>query len=915
MPGPPTDSMHGDSAEHAPSSGGVDLLEPDTLDEGSGLTGQDGPAGADGDTPPAGAGRHRRRVPRRFEGVRWPEAVITFVVVAACVLFTFDQLQPSQLFANTTPAGGDMGAHVWLPAFVKAHLLPNFRITGWTPDWYAGFPALTYYFPGPIVAIALISYVIPYDIAFKLVSVAGLICLPIAAWAFGRLSRMPFPAPACLATASVAFLFSRDFTIYGGNIASTMAGEFSFSISLALAVVFLGLVARGLETGRSRAIAAVVLACCALCHILPLFFALGGAALMFLLRPSVHRARWLAPVLVVGGLLAAFWALPFEYRLPYATNMGYEKTVTYMTSLFPPKDLWLFLLASVGGILSLSRQRRTGSWLTVMTVAIAVVFRYAPQARLWNARVLPFWFLCLYLLAGIAVAELGMLAVERTSARFDLRRSFLPVPVAALIITFVWVGYPLQILPFGHLSSSGRYTWLGISSSSKSFVPGWVHWNYSGYESTDKARRAEYFALVAEMRKLGQDPSLGCGRAMWEYEPELDQMGTPDALMLLPYWTNGCIGSMEGLYYESSATTPYHFLNAAELSDKPSDPMRGLQYPSSPDVVTGVEHLQMLGVKYFMALTPDIEKAADADPSLQQVGSVGPYPVSYTSGGQTTVQQRTWKIYRVLDSDLVTPLVNQPVVIGDLAAGESAWLKTSEAWYLDPKRWDVVETATGPKSWSRVSATSTSAPRTPLPPVQVSGIKEGTDTISFDVSQVGVPVLVRTSYFPNWQASGAGTVYRATPNLMVVVPTSHHVTLHYGYTPVDWIGFLLSLTGVAGVVWLIRAGRVRYPRFAAGAGGGAGTAAPPTPAGSDQQWPWEHGTATEPAAPEPAATQSAATEPAAPEPAAPEHGTATEEPAASEEPAAPKQPAASEEPAATRDPTASAPDPGDSPGG
>ena len=41
------------------------------------------------------------------------------------------------------------------------------------------------------------------------------------------------------------------------------------------------------------------------------------------------------------------------------------------------------------------------------------------------------------------------------------------------------------------------------------------------------------------------------------------------ALMLLPYWTDGCIGSMEGLYFESSATTPYHFLNQSELSEAP----------------------------------------------------------------------------------------------------------------------------------------------------------------------------------------------------------------------------------------------------------------------------------------------------------------------------------------------------------
>ena len=53
-------------------------------------------------------------------------------------------------------------------------------------------------------------------------------------------------------------------------------------------------------------------------------------------------------------------------------------------------------------------------------------------------------------------------------------------------------------------------------------------------------------------------------------------------------------------------------------------------------------------------------------------------------------------------------------------------------------------------------------------------------SISFHVSRVGTPVLVKVSYFPNWHANGADGPWRVTPNLMVVVPTSHDVTLTYG---------------------------------------------------------------------------------------------------------------------------------------
>jgi hypothetical protein len=762
------------------------------------------------------------RLERVWLGVRSPETLVTLAVLATCTIFVFVQLQPSQLFKNTTPAGGDMGAHVWLPAFVKAHLIPNLRITGWAPDWYEGFPALTYYFPLPMFAIAFASYLIPYAIAFKLVTVVGLVSLPICAWAFGRLARMPFPGPPCLAVGALAYLFGREFTIYGGNIASTMAGEFSFSISLSFALLFLGVVARGLDNGRSRAIAAVLLACTALSHILPTFFAVGGALVLFALRWDWRRWRWLLPVLVTGGLLAAVWALPFEYRLPFATNMGYQKITTYLSAMFLPKDLWLYLLAAVGFALSLVRRRQVGVALGILAFLCIVVFRVAPQARLWNARVLPFWFLCLYLLAAVALSELMSMAVESSKRWADYR--YLPVPIVALLIGLVWVGYPLWILPFGHTvtqtTTSGgqstsveKYDWLGITSTDHSFISGWVTWNYSGYQSPAKARGPEYFALVRAMESIGADKSLGCGTALWQYEPELNDMGTPDALMLLPYWTNGCIGSEEGLYYESSASTPYHFLNAAEVSEQPANPMVGLDYPSAPNVAEGVEHMQIMGVKYFMAETPTIEAAADKDPSLKLIRSVGPFPVDYTSGNTTTKEQRTWKIYKVANTALVSPLANRPVVLTGLAPHdkkEATWLADTQYWYLNSKDWTTYETASGPSDWTRVKPEQPALPRQKLPSVTVSDIHQSAESISFNVSRVGVPVLVKESYFPNWHASGAGEVYRASPNLMIVVPTSRHVTLRYGYTPIDWIGFILTLIGVAGVFEMIRRKQVRF---------------------------------------------------------------------------------------------------------
>jgi hypothetical protein len=82
------------------------------------------------------------------------------------------------------------------------------------------------------------------------------------------------------------------------------------------------------------------------------------------------------------------------------------------------------------------------------------------------------------------------------------------------------------------------------------------------------------------------------------------------------------------------------------------------------------------------------------------------------------------------------------------------------------------------------------------------------NTITFEVQNTGVPVVVRASAFPGWTVEGADGPYRATPNYQVVVPTQNQVTLTKGRTPVDWLAIGLAVAGVGLVVLLaVRARR------------------------------------------------------------------------------------------------------------
>ncbi len=808
----------------------ADLGAPGELDEPGGSDARDDTA-----SPVAEA---LRRIPLTL----W----VDLLIVLGGAWFVLWVVNPDGvLFTRSTPTGGDLGAHVWGPAFLRDELLPRFRLTGWTPDWYAGFPAYHFYMVVPMLLVvavdvglatpvlavvlpvviaagvvvarrrpsgwqvrlvalaALIVLVVPvhYGMALKWVTVAGLVVMPVAGWATGRLAGLPFPGPALTSVATLPFLFDRSFNIMGGNLMSTMAGEFAYALAMAACLVYLGLLVRGLETGRGRAPAAALLALTGLCHLLVAFFALVASLVAFVLRPGRQALQWLATTGLVAGLCAAFWVLPFWWRRDHLNDMAWHKLTRFRSYLWDRSDLAAdFLtndpplqpaiaLAVVGLVLSVAFRRRLGFVLAGSAVILGLAFVHLPEGRLYNGRILPAYYLSIYMLAAMALSE-GLALVGRLVD--GLRRSTTGRPgrlvtgggaVAVFVAVVVMLGIPLRVLPGGSMDGNA-YRWMGIESTELNLGRSWVRWNFEGYEArvgdTSGGGWEEQRELASTMEDLAAD--VGCGRLMWEYSSDLVRYGTPMALMLLPHWTDGCIGSMEGLYFEASTTTPYHFLVQSELSVGPSRAQRGLPYRGF-DLDAGVDHLRQLGVRWYSAFSERAVDEARVHPGLTEQATSGP-----------------WTIFEVAGADAVVALDVEPAVFADV--DHAGWLDPSVDVFQRGST-AVPLTVGGPAAWQRVDA-GTDPERRSLPSVEVTDIVSGVDRVSFRVDRVGVPVLVRTSYFPNWTVDGADGPWRATPNLMVVVPTSEEVRLSYGRTTVDVVSVLLTLVGLVTLVALAR---------------------------------------------------------------------------------------------------------------
>jgi hypothetical protein len=849
---------------------------------------------------------------------RW-EQVVGVAVIALCMCVVVGIMNPGMrfswnptqlrfgyLFADTTTNGGDMGAHVWWPWYLKEHWFGQFRLSGWAPDWYAGFPVGHYYFPLPAVLVALVDLVpfVPYNVAFKLVTVSGPLLLPASAYVFARGLRAPWPAPPAFAVAATGMLVQTrdDWQIYGGNIASTLAGEFSFTLALALGLFGLGALGRTLDTGKQPWLPALLIALSAMSHVVVAMVVALFGVLIFVTRRPWRTWPLAIGIGVVSVALTAVWSLPLIARHGMTQSMRYEKVVPqgdwqlwgWVAAILPgpveraiegfvrglgtatdaagvamKQPLWLpwwmWLLAAVGIVVAGFSRRRSTLVLLLAAVVLGLCFVQWPEHAVWNTRFLPFWLLTWGFIAAIGASELlrllavaarwtyawireGDVRAARAKARIELAsaqdvaeqaRAGAGNGVGAEQVPPDW--QPPEELRREHIEQRARRVgaiamavlvaavavwsldraWDARDDNAKIAIQSWARWNYTGYEH--KAAWPEYEELWQTMGTLPP------GRALWEPSAKGDSdpintYGTSLALELLPYWTNGRIGSMEGLYFESSATTSFHFLTVSELAQYPSNPVRGLVYGTLEDFDRGVQHLQMLGVRYYMAWTRAAQDKADIHPDLRRVASIADHDGQEPNG---------WTVYEIAGSELVQGLRYEPVVATTHAGTTSecfdqaapaagardpelgAWECSAAAWFKNEELLDVPWTASGPADWARVDAAELAdAPRTRLAPVQVSDITEEADEIAFHVDEIGVPVVVKASYFPNWEVDGATGPYRLAPNLMVVVPTANDVSLTYGLTPVDWLGRALSLAGLAGLVLLARwKGARRYAAF------------------------------------------------------------------------------------------------------
>lgn len=675
---------------------------------------------------------------------RAPWAVLP-LAVALAVLWVLD---PTLVLSPTTPTGGDLGLHVYPFSRGVERILSGRTPMGWDSGWFTGFPLFYFYFPLPAFLMAPLTPLLGFEVAFKVVAVSGLVALPFAAHFLARSVGLDSVESAFAGALGGAFVFMQSYWQLGGNIASTVVGEFAYSLSLTLAVVFVALVSRELrDPGSSPAPAAWVLGATALFHVLGTVIAVL-ASVPLLVR---HRARrFVLLTWSLGFAVSAFWSLPFLARSGWMGHLRWNPATDLATLM--PFELWFLLPAAT---LSAGRLRRVG-WgaVPLLTgVALSAVLYVVPSGLEMRDRLLPFWFFGLHLLAGIGLGGALTALVSHRSRRAAVTFGTLAVLTGAVFV----------------LRDAGALRRFAAS-------------NLEGYVDRETWPRYAYF--------LDALFELPPGRLAWQEDAILRQ-GPGLAPGLAPYWSSSH-PTLYGALVESTPSAPFARRVIREISpEAPPTPLRG-EGADPFDLPRGVRHLRMFGTRYMATFTPVGREAARASSDLVP-----------------RVSNPTVAVFEVPGVELVSAANRVPTVMdGPFGPAAEAWFNRDlrlDEWLVQDGPADWPRRSGDPADWPP-------AERIEVEAGGVSDVDAGDDWVEFRTAAVGVPHLVRVSMFPNWTAVGADGPWLAAPSLMVVVPRQERVRLEFRTTPVEWLGWLTTAVGVVWLIaFQIRGRRRGFP--------------------------------------------------------------------------------------------------------
>ncbi len=660
------------------------------------------------------------------------------------------------------PTGGDAASHllyVWLYA---ENLLLSGNILPWVPEVFGGLPFLSYYFPLPFMVMALLSKLIGVAQAFKWGSFLAAMLLPGAVFVAGhRWLRMSSVAALFGGVGALAFLLHEQNSIWGGNLLSTLAGEFAYGYGICLALLSMIAWLRAVHLGRSWIVPALLEAATGFSHGFPLL--LVGFSTAFLLFEGGDFRRTL-------GLLARGHLLAFCLLGGWLWPMLEMHSLTIPNDAAFPVQSWRDLMPATllpvvaGGLAGLVLQlvpavRRRWSPLQASALRYfagsaglaAIAFIAGDQLGLADIRFFP-----LVWLLGAVVC--GWLFGESLAAIGDLGR-----PKSNIAPSL-----------FAAAAVLGLLGWFGQQVRA---APDWALWNHAGLDS-----KPQWHNLTGLFPAMSGD--LWTPRLVFEHDPANHDIGSTRVLEALPMFL-GQRPVLEGLYMETAVLGPAIYQLQSEISARPSSPL--VRFPSgSLDPQFAARHMNLLHSDTALLRSVEAKSAFDSSGLFDKIAEAPPFALYRLRG---------------FDSRMIE-LVRQPLRARPL----DDWMQDAFAWFRTRSRFDAYLPVFGDLAPEKLI-------------VPGLGASARTKSLSrhemvFETDALGSAHLIKMAYHPRWQLKSKGQMAVAGPGYMLVVPQEKEIRLVYGHTLAGKLGMAATLAAALYALfaaWAVR----RQPALAA----------------------------------------------------------------------------------------------------
>jgi hypothetical protein len=663
------------------------------------------------------------------------ELIIDVLVLLCITLFILNFFDPKLLFLKTTINGGDTGSHYPNAVHLKEVFLPQGRIMGWMQGNYAGYPLFYHYFPLPFLLAVLGSFILPLEITFKLATVLGSFLLPFAVYFAFRALKYKFPVPIFTAVFSLPFLFNQGNSMWGGNIPSSLAGEFCYSLGLAFVFLLLGTLHQGVKEQRFTVLNAALIFLTGFSHAYTLIFSLMLGS-YFLFTDFRRNYKYIFSAYSLGFLFLACWLLPVLANAPYTTSFVFRWTINSPLEVFPAILIPFMVLAAIS--LVLNRKDERMNYFLYLVLACVFVYIAGPHLSVLDIRFVPFFQLLLAVYSATFFADLN---------RQQIKASFL-LPVILMILVGIWVNF------------------------NATYVRYWIKWNYSGYE---QKTTWPIFSGINEYLKNNNG-----GRVEWEHAPADESLGSIRSSETLPYFAKR--QTLEGIHMLGAISAPFVFYIESETSYQSCNPLQDYFY-STFDLKGGTLHFKLFNVSHFVVRSPQVKEAIKAFPEFRLEKKVGEYNIY-----RLTTNPGTW----------VEPLANEPVLCltGDWRDISYQWFARKgpqDVFLAFKKRADAGDR----RLFRQVVTDLGSVKKVPYPKKEIKVqcvLKE--EEIEIETSEIGRPLLIKVSYHPNWRVEGADRVYLVSPSFMLVFPNSRKVRLSFEPGNLGQLANLLSLLGL-----------------------------------------------------------------------------------------------------------------------